>query len=550
MKKISMVVGLLLCIFCNIYASNVTEYLMNDRLFSHSFDPSSEETKPFGDKSISDKAMVDLLLKGFVQANVDQNTTNDFLRNYYNYVVNHDRVIAYGKCMVNPGTNGGNNGIDTLCYYSVFDSGNSKYTIVIFDFFRQKIYETEISLKNGSLLSLLGNINNALDSKTEGEFPELIGGEASHGTYFLDYNREVGQHTCLKYDKPISKKKKFTKKDTDDVKNNYNYTNIWKDNCSNFAYCIVMTTYRTFVFFTEEEINYFKDNISSAFFKAIKETENNTSAPKKTVEQKILNDDVPVQTNKNIRDDTDVEISFMSFNKDSIGKNVSSYLDTNNIKYKAYSTWRGSGSQESETFEIEDIKYLGANFSLIEIVISSGDGYFTTDKMDTIECHFLTESDYEVFISYLKKKYPYSNKSKVFYGKSRLSSKFAEYIYYDEITCDKQNLKVTYEFSVKREHEIELTDENLVGYVPFETVEEVRSVCNPSDGQYTSSIPIHDLKGHQYKYQSAVLLEDNGKKYLFITLQNWLTWDSITISANEALRNFTCSEKPFGKQSN
>ena len=49
MKKISMVVGLLLCIFCNIYASNVTEYLMNDRLFSHSFDPSSEETKPIGD---------------------------------------------------------------------------------------------------------------------------------------------------------------------------------------------------------------------------------------------------------------------------------------------------------------------------------------------------------------------------------------------------------------------------------------------------------------------------------------------------------------------
>lgn len=279
-----------------------------------------------------------------------------------------------------------------------------------------------------------------------------------------------------------------------------------------------------------------------------KETLDKKTEVKKTTNQQTLSDDIPVQMSKNNKDDTEVEISFMSFDKDSVGKNVREYFDTNNIKYKAYSTWRSSGSQDSETFEIEDIKYHGASFSLIEIVISSGDGYFTTDKMDTIDCYFLTEADYEVFISYLKQNYPYSDKSKVFYGKSRLSSKFAEYIYYDEISCDKQKLKVTYDFSVKREHEIELTNETLVGYEPFETVDEVRSVCNPSDGKYTSTIPINDLKGHQYKFQSAVQLEENGKKVLYITIQNWLTWESITISAEEALRTFICNERPFGKE--
>ena len=102
MKKNSMFFALLFCIFCNIYASNISEYLMNDRLFSHSFDSTNEEPKPFGDKFISDKAMQDLMLKGFIKTNVDQNTSNDFLRYYYNYVANHDSVIAYGKCMVNP----------------------------------------------------------------------------------------------------------------------------------------------------------------------------------------------------------------------------------------------------------------------------------------------------------------------------------------------------------------------------------------------------------------------------------------------------------------
>lgn len=548
MKKLSIIFSLIACLVFNSYASSVTEYLMNDRLFSHSFDSTSEEVKPFGDKSLSDKAMMDLLLQGFIKSNVDQNTSNDFLRNYYNFVANRDKVVACGKCMVNPGTNGGNNGIDTLCYYSVFDSGNSKYAIVIFDFFRKIIYETEISFRDGSLTNLLGNINNALESKTEGEFPELTGGDAPHGFYSLDYNREIGQYSCLKFDKPISKKKKFSKKESEDVKNNFNYTNDWKDNCSTFVYCIVMTTYRTYIFFTEEEINYFKNKIYSSFLEAKKYSEDKKIEPKKTTNQKILSDDVPVQLSRNNRDDTEVEISFMTFDKDSVGKNVKTYLDTNNIKYKAYSTWRGSGSKESETFEIEDIKYHGANFSLIEIVISSGDGYFTTDKMDSIECIFLTEADYDVYISYLKRNYPYSDKSKVFYGKSRLSSLFAEYIYYDEISCDKQKLKVTYEFSVKREHEIELTDETLIGYEPFETVDEVRSVCNPSDGQYTSSIPINDLKGHQYKFQSATQLEENGKKVLYITLQNWQTWESITISSDEAIRNFTCNEKPFGKK--
>lgn len=547
MKKNSMFFALLFCIFCNIYASNITEYLMNDRLFSHSFDSTNEDPKPFGDQFISDKAMQDFMLNGFIKTNVDQNTSNDFLRYYYNYVVNHDSVIAYGKCMVNPGALGGDNGIDTLCYYSVFDSGNLKYEIVIFDFFRRKTYVTEIAFKDGSFTSLLGNINNVIESNTEGKFPELIG-EVPYGIYSLDSEHNLGQYSCLKFDKPISVKKKFSKKDSEDVKNNYNYTNEWKDNCSTYAYCIVMTTYRTYVFFTEEEITYLKEKISSAFINAKKETLDKKTEVKKTTNQQTLSDDIPVQMSKNNRDDTEVEISFMSFDKDSVGKNVREYFDTNNIRYKAYSTWRSSGSQDSETFEIEDIKYHGASFSLIEIVISSGDGYFTTDKMDTIDCYFLTEADYEVFISYLKQNYPYSDKSKVFYGKSRLSSKFAEYIYYDEISCDKQKLKVTYDFSVKREHEIELTNETLVGYEPFETVDEVRSVCNPSDGQYTSTIPINDLKGHQYEFQSAVQLEENGKKVLYITIQNWLTWESITISAEEALRTFICNERPFGKK--
>ena len=246
---------------------------------------------------------------------------------------------------------------------------------------------------------MLGNINNVIESNTEGKFPELMG-EVPYGIYSLDLERNLGQYSCLKFDKPISVKKKFSKKDSEDVKNNYNYTNEWKDNCSTYAYCIVMTTYRTYVFFTEEEITYLKEKISSAFINAKKETLDKKTEVKKTTNQQTLSDDIPVQMSKNNRDDTEVEISFMSFDKDSVGKNVREYFDTNNIKYKAYSTWRSSGSQDSETFEIEDIKYHGASFSLIEIVISSGDGYFTTDKMDTIDCYFLTEADYEVFISY------------------------------------------------------------------------------------------------------------------------------------------------------
>ena len=86
-----------------------------------------------------------------------------------------------------------------------------------------------------------------------------------------------------------------------------------------------------------------------------KETLDKKTEVKKTTNQQTLSDDIPVQMSKNNRDDTEVEISFMSFDKDSVGKNVREYFDTHNIRYKAYSTWRSSGSQDSETFEIEDI---------------------------------------------------------------------------------------------------------------------------------------------------------------------------------------------------
>ena len=238
----------------------------------------------------------------------------------------------------------------------------------------------------------------------------------------------------------------------------------------------------------------------------------------------------------------------MSFNRTSLDNDIKNYLQSNNINYKVYDNWKRSGSLESKIYTIEDIQYKGAKFSSVDIEISQGDGFWTSDQMDNITCYLLTEADFDTFVAYLKKAYPYSNKAKVFYGKSRLSSQFADYIYYDEISCDRQKCKITYNFSVRREHEIKITENDFKNYEPFSTSQEVQSVCNPSDGRYTSMIPIRDLNGQQYKFHSAVQIEENGKKVLYITLQNNLTWNTITVSAEYALRNFICNEQPFGKK--
>ena len=547
-KKYFCVFFLVFTICGYMQATSVTEYQIYDRLFAHTFGSANTENKPLGDKSISDKALLDSLLNTFSTNNIDSNYPNELIREYYNFVTSIDKKVASGKCILNPGTNGNGDGIDSVCYYTVLDSNNSKYEIIIFDFFRKKIYKSDLSLNDGSFTKLLGNIDYAIKGSSEGKFPELMG-EAPYGMYSLDLNRMFGHFDCLKFDKPIvDKKKKLSKKESDAVKLNFTLTNEWKNNCSDFSICIDMTTYGTYVFFTEDEIKYFQKNISTLISKFKETTVESPKTSQVKSDLVVSNDDIPIQMNKIDRPDTDAEISFMSFNRTSLDNDIKNYLQSNNINYKVYDNWKRSGSLESKIYTIEDIQYKGAKFSSVDIEISQGDGFWTSDQMDNITCYLLTEADFDTFVAYLKKAYPYSNKAKVFYGKSRLSSQFADYIYYDEISCDRQKCKITYNFSVRREHEIKITENDFKNYEPFSTSQEVQSVCNPSDGRYTSMIPIRDLNGQQYKFHSAVQIEENGKKVLYITLQNNLTWNTITVSAEYALRNFICNEQPFGKK--
>ena len=538
MKKNLIVVFIMAFIACGyLNAIGANEYFMFERLFSHDFDALSTEKKSYGDKFLSDKDMLDLMVEAFSSGKVDKNSSR-VIAELYRFITNIDKRIAVGKCML-----GNSDGIDSLGYYSVFDLDDFCYEIVIFDFFREKVYKSEIKIKDGSFTKLVGNIDFVLESDSEGKFPDFIG-DYPYGTYSLDLRRDVGRYDCLKFDKPVvDNQKELTKKATESEKSNFYFTNEWKNNCSDYSYCIHITAY---IFFTEEEIKYFRKNIAKLILrKAIKEEKkvNQNEAKEK---QTIASDDIPVQMKKSNRMETNVEISFMSLNKNSLPKDIEIYFEKKNINYKAYDVWKGR-NLKSKNFIIEDVKYHGANLSSVEIKIKAGDGYFTSDAMDAITCEFLTDSDYEIYLSYIKDTYAYSDKDKVFYGKASLSSQFADCVYYDEISCDKQKCQILYEFSVERRHEIDLSDQNLIDYEPFATPREVRSFCGFSDGHYASAI-IHDLDGRQYKFHSAAQIEENGKNVLYITLEHFLSRNKITVTADEALKLFLCNERPFGKE--
>ena len=125
MKKYFCVFFLVFTICGYMQATSVTEYQIYDRLFAHTFGSANTENKPLGDKSISDKALLDSLLNTFSTNNIDSNYPNELIREYYNFVTSIDKKVASGKCILNPGTNGNGDGIDSVCYYTVLDSNNS-----------------------------------------------------------------------------------------------------------------------------------------------------------------------------------------------------------------------------------------------------------------------------------------------------------------------------------------------------------------------------------------------------------------------------------------
>ena len=272
-------------------------------------------------------------------------------------------------------------------------------------------------------------------------------------------------------------------------------------------------------------------------------------------------DEHPTQKKNNqIRKESDVIVSFMSFTADTTKNDIISYLKESGLDYKLITHFTNRGSVDYETYRIEDINYKNCDFNYIDIDIDPKNGTVQKyDKLLRIICFPLTDNDFLSYEKIIKDTYNYSIKEKLYYGKSRFYStkeinkynseyegENSGYIYYDEITVNTINKSILYDFTVQHNYIIPVND--VSKYTPFETEQEIINAATETNGtiQHISSIPSRD--GNRYIFETITFKEKDGKKTLYIMFQNCSTFESVLMTTQEAFDLLILDGHPFGKE--
>lgn len=179
-------------------------------------------------------------------------------------------------------------------------------------------------------------------------------------------------------------------------------------------------------------------------------------------------DIIPTQNKKiGLRQQSEQTVSFMTINSDTSIEELEMYLNKHNIEFKSQRIWRGSGSLKYTLYTIEDINYMGINFSRIEIKFLPEELMHAYDEIEFLVCYPLSDEDFQKSVNYLNSNYKYSQKDSCYYGQARYYSNKERHkyqkdyetessgiVYFDEISVDKENSKIFFCFSIERKNSI------------------------------------------------------------------------------------------------
>ena len=175
----------------------------------------------------------------------------------------------------------------------------------------------------------------------------------------------------------------------------------------------------------------------------------------------------PTQSNFGKRKISENSVSFLSLNCDSSREDLVSYLNKYQISYKTKDVYRGSGSLDYVLYEIEDLNFLGIDFSKIIVKFIPEPFEHFYYELDSIICYPLVKEDLNKFTDYCNKTYEYSKKDRVYYGQPRYYSnnerhkytifyenKSSNIIFFDEIGINYSEGIIEYNFTIERDKSI------------------------------------------------------------------------------------------------
>ncbi|MCM1223343.1 MAG: leucine-rich repeat domain-containing protein [Lachnospiraceae bacterium] len=266
--------------------------------------------------------------------------------------------------------------------------------------------------------------------------------------------------------------------------------------------------------------------------------------------------ETPVQYGSRFREETDAVVSFMSFKASATDDDIKKYFVKNGMNYEESVEWTKSGESEANIYTVEDFSYQNAKFNYVSIRLIDYSFWHKPNVLDRITCKFLTKKDYDVFLGNLKRTYKYSDKSRVFYGKPRSFSdeerlesfsRDKDYVYYDEISCNETNLRITYNFNVSYEcpRALKLPKNFHDGYEAFTGEDEISDM----------GIFMDSRTGVRMVFRSAESKKDSGNVVLYLNFEESTDIISLsvkkrlfTMSAEEAFEYVIHSGKPCGKR--
>lgn len=268
--------------------------------------------------------------------------------------------------------------------------------------------------------------------------------------------------------------------------------------------------------------------------------------------------ETPVQYGAKFREESGAEVSFMSLKAGATDSETKAYFAKNGIRHSESTEWTRNGDPEARIITVENFAYQNANFNYVAIRFSDNSFWHGSNVLDKITCKLLTKNDYAVFYGNLKGKYKYSNKSNVFYGKSRSFSdeerlasfsRDKDYVYYDEISCDEAKLTVTYKFNVRyfMPRALKLPKNFHDKYEMFEREEEI-----PDKGTFMDS-----RTGVCMNFKSAEVRKESGKDVLYLNFEEsnygFISFNPapkrvFTVSAEEAFNYFIYNGRACGKK--
>lgn len=268
--------------------------------------------------------------------------------------------------------------------------------------------------------------------------------------------------------------------------------------------------------------------------------------------------ETPVQYGAKFREESDAEVSFISLKAGATDDELKSYFSKNGIRYEESTGWTRDGYPEAQIYTMENFSYQNAKFNYVNIRFFDNSFWHGSNVLDKITCKLLTKNDYAAFLGNLTKKYKYSNKSNVFYGKSRsfsdeerleAFSRDKDYVYYDEIICDETKLTVTYKFNVSyfMPRALKLPKNFHDKYEMFERKEEI-----PENGIFMDS-----RTGVRMYFKSAEFRKVLGKDVLYLNFDEsnngFISFNPVpkqvfTMSAEEAFGYLIYNGRACGKK--